>query len=99
MLVNATNQIQTQSLQQTQKKSTGYFRGYSFSLTNIPGNLCKISIPVLAILSLANIPEVNGGPLAYALCVEVCFASLAWCPPLLPTCVFGCIPLLTAPTP
>ncbi|MDR3624842.1 MAG: hypothetical protein P4L16_06875 [Chlamydiales bacterium] len=61
--------------------------------------ITTVALSAIALFVLANIPGANAGPMAYALCVEACFAATTLCPPLMPACVFACIPLLGAPTP
>lgn len=73
-------------------------RKYPAKLLSIINNINKVAIPAIALFVLSNI-GVNAGPMAYAVCVEACFLGFAWCPPLLPACTIGCIPLLAAPTP
>lgn len=72
---------------------------YSIPISSIARNISKVALPAIALFAMSNLPGADAGPMAYGLCVEVCFVSLAWCPPLLPACVFGCLPLLGAPTP
>ena len=86
-----TQQSIIQCTQNTGKHSTPF--------PKIASTVSKVALPAIALFAMANIPGAHAGPAAYAVCVEVCFASLAWFPALLPVCVFGCLPLLGAPTP
>lgn len=73
---------------------------YSTWLPSIARNLNRIAVPLIALTVLASLPQTEAGPMAYGVCVEGCFAAAAWwCPPAVPVCVFGCLPLLYAPTP
>lgn len=103
MLIQANAQIQQERLKQQSSdqlsiRTAGHLRGHSFSLSNNLGSLYKPSVLVLALLALSNIPGANAGPMAYGICIDLCFAACAAFPPLLPACVFGCLPLLAAHT-
>ncbi len=87
--------IGQQTVNQAHNK-TGYLGGYSFSLLNIPGNICKYAIPLTAMIVMANIPKVDSGPLSYAACCLACTASL---PPAVPACLTLCGIILFFPSP
>ena len=70
---------------------------FSISLPQIVHNTSKVALPAIALFALANIPGVDGGPLAYGICVAWCTALAS--PVLLPACIIGCIAAGTAPTP
>lgn len=77
-----------------------YNNKYSNYIPNVGMKLNKLVISVITLLSVSFILPVEGGPVAYAACVEGCFLAMGWwCPPLVPACVAGCLPLLVAPTP
>lgn len=73
---------------------------FSTLLPRIAGNINKLIIPLLGLLAMASMPQADAGPMAYGICVEACFVGAGWwCPPLIPVCVVGCLPILAAPTP
>lgn len=97
MKIGASARKDTQLQQSTlQNNVKGSLRGYSFSLSNIPGNLCKIGLPAMMLFALMNLPEADGGPLSYSACVLGC-TTVA--PPLFPMCVSMCLAALFLPTP
>lgn len=73
--------------------------GFYNPIPKIINNISKVALPAIALFAMASIQGSSAGPLAYGLCVEACFVATTWCPPLMPTCVFACVPLLSAPTP
>lgn len=69
---------------------------YSTWIPSIAKNLTRIAVPIIMLVVMDSLSQVEAGPLSYSAC---CLSCSVLAPPAVPGCLMLCAPVIFFPSP